>query len=144
MKKLFLLSLTIAIVPFFAFAQIDSVKVTDSLKVSSDYMYQKGLKAAEQNYKGYKNISTITFVSSALFLGLSPIIAGGALLTPPNLKNINDPLLKDLNYYKGYFEKAKSIKNRKVSKNWLIGTGVCIGLYTVIGVTILANGNFIK
>jgi len=144
MQKLFYLFLSVAIIPFLANAQIDSAKIKDNISYKNDSFYKKGFKAAELNYKGFKTISTITFASSATFLALGPFVAGTALLTAPNLKNINDPLLNEPNYYKGYLDNAKSIRRRKVVKNWLIGTGVCVGLYTIIGVAIISNGNFIK
>ena len=134
----------IAIIPFLTNAQIDSSEVVESISFKNDSLYQKGYKAAEQNYKGYKTISTFTFAISSTLLGLGPLVAGGSYLASPNLKKIEDPMLENPKYYNGYFDKAKSIRRKKIVKNYLIGTGVCVGLYATLGLIIIANGNFLK
>jgi hypothetical protein len=86
-------------------------------------------------YKGYKAAGTGTLVTS-LFLsplvGLIPAIACSS--TPPDRYNLSYPdedKMKKNEYYSGYTQKAKKIKQGKVWTNW--GISYVIILFLVIG-----------
>lgn len=113
--------------------------VNSALTIRNDSLYQNGIKAAEKNYKGYKTISTITLVTTIFDLPLGLIPFGSALLTKPNLTKIDDLQLKEPNYYNGYFDKAKSIRKKKVGKNLVIGSGIFLVVFPVGMLFVILN-----
>lgn len=64
MKKICFLLLSISIIPVLAIAQIDSSKLDNRISFKNDSLYQNGFRTAEENYKGYRTISTLTLCSS--------------------------------------------------------------------------------
>ncbi len=101
-------------------------------------LYAQGKMDASKNYKGYKGAGTGTLITSLVspIIGLVPAIACSS--TEPKDENLDYPsseLMKKSDYYNGYTQKAKKIKQGKVWKNWLIGLGV-----NIIAVIILTSG----
>jgi hypothetical protein len=98
-------------------------------------LFLEGQLDAVKYYKGYKAAGTGTLVTS-LFLsplvGLIPAIACSS--TPPDRYNLSYPdedKMKKNEYYSGYTQKAKKIKQGKVWTNW--GISYVIILFLVIG-----------
>ena len=98
-------------------------------------LFLEGQLDAVKYYKGYKAAGTGTLVTS-LFLsplvGLIPAIACSS--TPPDRYNLSYPdedKMKKSEYYSGYTQKAKKIKQGKVWTNW--GISYVIILFLVIG-----------
>ena len=100
----------------------------------SDSMYFKGETDATRMYRGYKAAATGTLITS-LFIpwGLVPAIACSN--TPPSVDNLgymDQKLMQNPSYYKGYTDKAFKIKKRKVWKNFAIGSGITVGYYMLM------------
>lgn len=106
----------------------------DSLSKSTVDLYDRGQKDAAKYYKGYKVAGTGILISSLLapMIGLIPTAIVSS--TKPNEANLNYPnaeLMKKRDYYRGYTEKAKKIKQNKVWTNWGIAAGVYFALIVV-------------
>ena len=87
-------------------------------------LFIQGHKDALRCYKGYKVAGSVTLVTSLLspLVGLIPAIA--CSVTEPKEINLNAPnpdLIKKTEYYNGYAQRSKKIKQRKVWTNWGIG-----------------------
>jgi len=94
---------------------------------STENMYSKGVLDATKYYRGYKGAGTGTLIASLVspLGGLIPAIACSS--TSPRDRNLNYPnpvLMKDSDYFLGYTQRAKKIKQGKVWLNWGIGLGV--------------------
>ncbi|PJA07180.1 MAG: hypothetical protein COX70_08015, partial [Flavobacteriales bacterium CG_4_10_14_0_2_um_filter_32_8] len=90
-------------------------------------LFVKGQRDASIYYKGYKGARTGTLITSLVspLIGLIPAIACSS--TQPAEKNLNYPnssLMKKTDYYNGYTQKSKKIKQGKIWKNWGIAFGV--------------------
>lgn len=99
----------------------------------------KGQRDAEMHYKKYKGAGTGTLLASLVspLVGLIPAIACSA--TAPKETNLGYPnpeLFAQEQYYRGYTQKAKKIKQRKVWGNWAVGFGV-----NLVAVLIINAGN---
>jgi len=104
---------------------------TDStgLLPKTENLYVKGQFDAERYYSKYKAAGTATLLTSLVspIIGLLPAIPTSA--TSPKIENLGYPdpnLIKQQDYYLGYTQKAKKIKQRKVWTNWGIGLGANI------------------
>jgi hypothetical protein len=102
----------------------------------NDY-YRQGQADASKYYKGYKQAGTGTLLVGLLspLVGLIPAIACST--TQPEEINLNYPnkeLMKIPEYYNGYTQKAKKIKQGKVWTNWGIAFGV-----NLVAVIVLYN-----
>jgi hypothetical protein len=104
-------------------------KNTDSSAVVSltENLFMKGQVDATKYYTKYKGAGTGTLITSLVspLLGLIPAIACSS--TQPreiNLGYPNTALMKNPDYYLGYTQKAKKIKQGKVWLNWGIALGV--------------------
>jgi hypothetical protein len=98
-----------------------------SLDTSSGNPHFQGQTDASLHYEGYKGAGTGTLIGSLIspILGLIPAIATSS--TMPSNENLNFPsleLMKNADYYNGYTNRAKKIKQGKVWKNWVIGLAV--------------------
>jgi len=95
---------------------------------SNDDLFTQGKFDANRYYNGYKGAGTTTLLTSLIFsplIGLIPAIATSS--SKPSDMNLNYPnanLMKNTDYYSGYTQKAKKIKQGKVWKNWGIAFGV--------------------
>jgi hypothetical protein len=95
--------------------------------LSGAELYSLGQTDAKKYYKGYKGAGTGTLITSLVspLLGLIPAIACSS--TRPKEINLDYPnpnFMQNSDYYKGYTDKAKKIKKKKVWTNWWIGFGV--------------------
>jgi hypothetical protein len=95
---------------------------------STDDLFMKGKMDAQKHYDGYKGAGTGTFVTTLIvspLVGLIPAVACSS--TPPKDINLNYPsseLMKNTDYYNGYTQKAKKIKQGKVWFNWGLAFGI--------------------
>ncbi|MBP6304040.1 MAG: hypothetical protein KBB37_12830 [Bacteroidia bacterium] len=104
---------------------------------SSGDLFIQGQKDALRFYKGYKGAGTGTLIAGLVspLVGLIPAIACSS--TEPKEINLNYPnadLMKKSDYYNGYTQKAKKIKQGKVWTNWGIAFGV-----NLVAVLVLLN-----
>lgn len=89
-------------------------------------LYAQGQMDASKYYKGYKAAGSGTLVASLLIpiVGLIPAIACSSTMpSDANLMYPDASLMKKNDYYLGYTEKAKKIKQGKVWMNWGIAFG---------------------
>ena len=97
---------------------------------SSLNMFYKGKEDAVTNYVNYKGASSTVFITSAIpmygvILGILPMAIFSS--TDPSEKNLGYPnaiLMQNASYAAGYKEQAKTVKNKKVVKNYFVGIGV--------------------
>lgn len=106
-----------------------------SLNQSTEDLFIRGQQDASKYYTGYKRAGTGTLMTGLVspLVGLIPAIASSS--TPPKDSNLNYPdteLMKNSDYYNGYTQKAKKIKQGKVWKNWGIALGVNLVAVLVI------------
>ena len=101
--------------------------------LSGDKLYKQGQSAAIKNYRGYTGAGTGTLIVSLLspLVGLIPAVACSS--TPPKDKNLNYPnteLMKKPDYYNGYTQKSKKMKQSKVWTNW--GFALAVNMVLVL------------
>lgn len=119
----------------FNFENKEITTIANSPQAIND-LFRQGQADALKYYKGYKGAGTGTLITSIVaspLLGLIPAIACSS--TQPEDQNLNYPnseLMKNPDYYNGYTQKAKKIKQNKVWKNWGIAVGVNLLLIAVI------------
>jgi hypothetical protein len=106
--------------------KIKNENVTTKFSSTGDSFVQ-GQMDASRYYTGYKGAGTLTLISGLIIplAGLVPAIICSS--TPPQLKNLNTnkpELMKNSDYFLGYTQQAKKIKQRKVWTNWGISFGV--------------------
>jgi len=94
---------------------------------SNDSMLKQGMADAAKYYKSYTGAGTGTLLTSLVspLAGLIPAIACSS--TMPKDKNLHYPntvLMNNPDYYLGFTQKAKKIKQGRVWLNWGIGFGV--------------------
>ena len=111
------------------FNEEKKIEATSNLSQSNEDLFTQGKLDASKYYKGYKGAGTGTLITSLLspLVGLIPAIACSS--TQPKEANLNYPnsdLIKKSNYYNGYTQRSKKIKQGKVWKNWGIAFGVNI------------------
>ena len=104
-------------------------KNADSSAVVSltENLFMKGQVDATKYYTKYKGAGTGTLIASLVspLIGLIPAIACSSIKPREiNLDYPNPALMKNPDYYLGYTQKAKKIKQGKVWLNWGIGFGV--------------------
>jgi hypothetical protein len=99
--------------------------------------YLLGVEDAKIHYDGFHGAGTGTFVTSIFLsplVGLVPAISCSS--TRPKDRNLNYPdaeLIKNHEYYMGYTNEARRIKQRNVWKNWTIT--VSLNLVVILLVT---------
>lgn len=108
---------------------------TTSENESNRDLFPKGQSDALRHYRGYKYAGTGTLLVSLIspVIGLIPAITCSTTL--PKEKNLNytDPdLMKKRDYYYGYTDRAKKIKQRKIWSNWGIAFAVNIVAFVII------------
>jgi len=105
---------------------------------TSGDLFTQGKLDASKYYKGYKGAGTGTLIAGLVspLVGLIPAIACSS--TQPKEINLNYPnadLMKKSDYYNGYTQKSKKIKQGKVWTNWGIAFGV-----NLVAVLVLTSG----
>jgi hypothetical protein len=119
----------------FNFENKEITTIANSQEAVND-LFRQGQTDASKYYKGYKGASTGTLLTSIVaspLIGLIPAIACSS--SQPEDQNLNYPnseLMKKPDYYNGYTQQAKKIKQNKVWKNWGIAIGVNLLLIAVI------------
>ena len=104
---------------------------------SGNDLYVQGQIDASRYYTGYSGAGTGTLLTGLLspIVGLIPAIACSS--TSPQMENLKYPnadLMKRSEYFNGYSQKAKKIKQGKVWKNWGIAFGV-----NIVAVILMSN-----
>ena len=117
------------------FNEVQKTSNVSSAGIGNTDQYVKGQSDAMTYYRGYKGAGTGTLITTLLFpiAGLIPAVACSS--TKPKEINLNYPkseLMKNQDYYNGYTQKAKKIKQGKVWKNFGIGVGVNILAYIIL------------
>lgn len=112
------------------------------VSLSIEDSYNQGRLDASKYYDGYKGAGTGTLVVSLIspLVGMVPAIACSS--TQPKDINLNYPnseMMKNFDYYNGYTQKSRKIKQGKVWKNWGIAFGV--NLVAVIFLTSQRQAN---
>ena len=103
--------------------------------LSNENQFLKGQMDAAKFYKGYSGAGTGTLISSLIspIVGLIPAIATSS--SKPNDDNLGYPnadFMNNADYYNGYTQKAKKIKQGRVWTNWGIGFGVNLAAILVL------------
>ena len=110
----------------------NSEKKLDVSTITTKDFFQEGQNDANIYYKGYKASGTTAFLASLLItpiVGLIPAaICAGADPQDENLGYPSRDLMQNKDYSNGYKQKAKKIKQQKVWKNLLIGSGIYLVL----------------
>lgn len=93
----------------------------------ADNLYLQGTNDAAMYYRGYKGAATGTLVVSILspVLGLVPALATS--VSPPSSRSLSYPsseLYAQPDYARGYHDRARKMKSKKVWTNFGIGAGV--------------------
>ncbi len=112
-----------------------SIKKIEEKVVGVENMFVQGQNDAIIHYDGYKTAGTAVLLSTAfpgygMLLGITP-----ALLTldaDPKDENLGYPnlnLMKNEEYAKGYKQKAKQIKRKKVISNYVSGLKIQAGIF---------------
>lgn len=104
-------------------------EIISTTSYSNEDLFTQGRLDASKYYNRYKGAGTGTLVTSLIspLVGLIPAIACSS--TQPKDINLNYPdaeLMKKTDYYNGYTQKSKKIKQGKVWKNWGIAFGANI------------------
>lgn len=113
---------------------IPTIKDTvPTITLAGEDLYIKGRKDASVNYDGYVGAGTGTLLTGLIspLVGLIPAVICST--TPPQDINLNYPdakLIKDPEYYRGYVQQSKKIKQGKVWANW--GTALAVNLFAVV------------
>lgn len=120
----------------------DEEKMEESVadaSLSNEDFFNQGRLDASKYYDGYKGAGTGTLVTSLVspLVGLIPAIACSS--TQPKDLNLHYPnaeMMKNFDYYNGYTQKSKKIKQGKVWKNW----GIAFGANLVAVIFLTAAG----
>lgn len=118
------------------FVEENREETISTASFSNEDFYNQGRLDASQNYVGYKGAGTGTLVTGLIspLVGLVPAIACSS--TQPKDINLNYPnseMMQNFDYYNGYTQKSKKIKQGKVWKNW--GIAFAANLVAVILLT---------
>ena len=121
-----------------------SIKKIEEKVVGVENMFVQGQNDAIIHYDGYKTAGTAVLLSTAfpgygIFLGIPP-----ALLTldaDPKDENLGYPnlnLMKNEEYAKGYKQKAKQIKRKKVISNYVSGLAIQAGIFVTAIIVVIS------
>ena len=123
-----------------------SIKKIEEKVVSVENLFVQGQNDAIIHYDGYKTAGTAVLLSTAfpgygIFLGIPT-----ALLTldaSPKDENLGYPnlnLMKNEEYAKGYKQKAKQIKRKKVISNYVSGLAIQAGIFVTAIILLVSAG----
>ena len=117
-------------------------------KITVPDLYAKGQTDAVENYVGYKISGTTVLIATAQpFFGPITGIIPALLLSSsdPKDESLGYPdfnLMKNEQYAKGYKEKAKAIKNKKILKNYFTGLIYWIpGIFITFIIMVKSSGS---
>jgi len=111
-----------------------SIKKIEEKVVGFENLFIQGQNDAILNYQGYKTAGTAVLLSTAypfygIFLGIAPaLLSSNSDPKDENLGYPNLDLMKNEQYAKGYKQKAKQIKRKKVITNYVSGLAIQAGI----------------
>ena len=112
-----------------------SIKKIEEKVVGFENFFIQGQNDAILNYQGYKTAGTAVLLSTAypfygIFLGIAPaLLSSNSDPKDENLGYPNLDLMKNEQYAKGYKQKAKQIKRKKVITNYVSGLAIQAGIF---------------
>ena len=109
-----------------------SIKKIDEKSVGVENLFIQGQNDAIVYYKGYKTAGTAALFSTlgtSFFTGMAiELITSDADIKDENLGYPNLNLMKNEQYFRGYQQKAKEIKRKKIHSNYILGLKIQGGL----------------
>jgi len=123
-----------------------SIKKNEEKVVGFENLFIQGQNDAILNYDGYKTAGTSVLLSTAvplygIFIGIAPaLLSSNSDPKDENLGYPNLDLMKNEQYAKGYKQKAKQIKRKKVITNYVSGLAIQAGYLTALLVVVIAGG----
>jgi len=123
-----------------------SIKKIEEKVVGVENMFVQGQNDAIIHYDGYKTAGTAVLLSTAfpgygIFLGIPTALL--TLNADPKDENLGYPnlnLMKNEEYAKGYKQKAKQIKRKKVISNYVSGLAIQAGIFVTAIILLVSAG----
>ena len=123
-----------------------SIKKIEEKVVGVENMFVQGQNDAIIHYDGYKTAGTAVLLSTAfpgygIFLGIPTALL--TLNADPKDENLGYPnlnLMKNEEYAKGYKQKAKQIKRKKVISNFVSGLAIQAGIFVTVVILLVSAG----
>ena len=122
-----------------------SIKKIDEKVVGVENLFVQGQNDAIIHYDGYKTSGTAVLLSSAyplygILTGIVPALL--TLNSDPKDENLGYPnlnLMKNEEYAKGYKQKAKQIKRKKVITNYVSGLAIQAGILVTAIIVLVSS-----
>ena len=122
-----------------------SIKKIDEKVVGVENLFVQGQNDAIIHYDGYKTAGTAVLLSSAyplygILTGIVPALL--TLNSDPKDENLGYPnldLMKNEQYAKGYKQKAKQIKRKKVITNYVSGLAIQAGILVTAIIVLVSS-----
>ncbi|MCX6203406.1 MAG: hypothetical protein NTY43_03815 [Bacteroidetes bacterium] len=121
-----------------------SIKKIEEKVVSVENFFVQGQNDAIIHYDGYKTAGTAVLLSTAypfygIFAGIVPaLLTLNSDLKDENLGYPNLNLMKNEEYAKGYKQKAKQIKRKKVITNYVSGLAIQAGILVTAVIVVIS------
>ena len=121
-----------------------SIKKIEEKVVGVENMFVQGQNDAIIHYDGYKTAGTAVLLSTAypfygIFLGIAPaLLSSNSDPKDENLGYPNLDLMKNEQYAKGYRQKAKQIKRKKVITNYVSGLAIQAGILVTAVIVVIS------
>ena len=121
-----------------------SIKKIEEKVVGFENLFIQGQNDAILNYQGYKTAGTAVLLSTAypfygIFLGIAPaLLSSNSDPKDENLGYPNLDLMKNEQYAKGYRQKAKQIKRKKVITNYVSGLAIQAGILVTAVIVVIS------
>jgi len=121
-----------------------SIKKIEEKVVGFENLFIQGQNDAILNYQGYKTAGTAVLLSTAypfygIFLGIAPaLLSSNSDPKDENLGYPNLDLMKNEQYAKGYKQKAKQIKRKKVITNYVSGLAIQAGILVTAVIVVIS------
>ena len=121
-----------------------SIKKNEEKVVGFENLFIQGQNDAIIHYDGYKTAGTAVLLSTAypfygIFLGIAPaLLSSNSDPKDENLGYPNLDLMKNEQYAKGYKQKAKQIKRKKVITNYVSGLAIQAGILVTAVIVVIS------
>jgi len=121
-----------------------SIKKNEEKVVGFENLFIQGQNDAIIHYDGYKTAGTAVLLSTAypfygIFLGIAPaLLSSNSDPKDENLGYPNLDLMKNEQYAKGYRQKAKQIKRKKVITNYVSGLAIQAGILVTAVIVVIS------
>ena len=121
-----------------------SIKKIEEKIVFVEDLFIQGQNDAIIHYDGYKTAGTAVLLSTAypfygIFLGIAPaLLSSNSDPKDENLGYPNLDLMKNEQYAKGYRQKAKQIKRKKVITNYVSGLAIQAGILVTAVIVVIS------